>query len=316
MPMSLIFRGVGLLVGNLIYLGWRLHDERIGLKFNLKNIFSLVNLISYTFLARVGSIVTNNIDSFIAARFIGVEVVPALTFTRRIPEISKPFVERPIIAFMPSISHLIGAGEIDKAREVLLRLLRYISWLLGLLAGGFIAFNQDFIRLWIGEQFFAGYNINLFVCIGLVISVISSCFGNLCFSMGNIKGNSFISFVQSILYVPLVVFGTIHFGLIGVVAAPVISTLLTSFWYFPMSFMKIMKIPIDSQKIIFWDFSKVAILTFLLTSIFSTVEIFNWTSFVLYTSGFGTSYFLSLGLISKEFRSELKIVLKRIRLKT
>ena len=313
---SLVFRGLGTSLGFGTYLVWRLSSEEIGFVFRLNELHSLLKLISYSFLSRFGSIVTNNIDSFIAARFIGVEAVAPLSFTKRIPEISKPFLERPVIAFMPSISHLIGAGEIDKARDVLLRLLRYVSWGLGLVTAGFFSFNQDFIRLWIGEKFFAGHDINFFVCMGLVISVISSCFGNLCFSMGNIKGNSFISFIQSILYVPLVVFGTIHFGLIGVVAAPVISTLLTSFWYFPMSFMKIMKIPIDSQKIIFWDFSKVAVITILLTSIFSTIEIFNWTSFVLYTVAFGTSYCLLLGLIAKEFRSELKIVLKRIRLKT
>ena len=205
-PISLIFRGSGLLVGNACYLGWRLYHEKIGLNFNLNNIFSLVSLISYTFLARVGLSLTNNIDSFIASRFIGVEIIPALTFTRQIPEMSKMFVERPVIAFMPSLSHLLGAGEIGKAREVLLRLLRYVSWFLGLLAGGFGAFNQDFIKLWIGKQFFAGQDINLFICIGLVISVVSSCFGNLCFSMGNIKGNGLISFIQSLLYVTLVIF--------------------------------------------------------------------------------------------------------------
>lgn len=314
-PIGAIFRGVGLTLGNSGYLLWRLASEKIGFSLSFRKVPDLVKLMSYTFLGRAGVVAVKNVDLFIVSRFLGPECVPVLHLTRSAPEMSKLFIERPAIAFMPAVSHLIGAGEIDKARAVLLRLVRIMLWVLGLCVGGFVALNDDFVRLWVGSHLFAGQTINLILCGTLLFAVTSGSLASLCFAVGNIKGNSLASLAQSLLFIPLVILGAKYLGLLGVVLAPLISVLAVSAWYYPRSFSQFLKLLPQHRKDIVREILKVLVIIVPLTLGFGWLHPSGWFQFIVLTGAFCFFYGFALYLDSKKFRLEIMGLLQRLPIK-
>lgn len=313
-PLGLLFRGVGFTLGNSGYLLWRVVSGKIGFSLSFRKIPALLKLMSYTFLGRAVGVVANNVDLFIVSRFLGPEIVPVLHLTRRAPEMSRRFIERPAVAFMPAVSHLIGSGEIDKARGALLRLMRMMPWLLGLLIGGFIALNDDFVRLWIGTHLFAGQTINLIICGTLFFAAISSSLANLCLALGNIKGNSLASLAQSLLFIPLVIFGAKYLGLLGIVLAPLVSMLAVSSWYYPRSFSQLLKLLPQDRKEMIREILRILVIIVPLSLSFSRLHPGGWFQFIAMVTAFCFFYGFGLYFLSKQLQSEIKALFQRLRI--
>jgi O-antigen/teichoic acid export membrane protein len=309
---GLVFSGVCHTLGQGIYLIWRLISEKIGFSFSFTSVISLMKLLSYTLLGRASGIVANNVDLIIVSRFLGPEVVAILSLTRKPIDLSKGFVDQPVVAFMPAVSHLAGSGEIDKARNILMRLVKILLWVLCLVIGGFIALNDDFIRLWVGQHLFAGATINLILCLSLFFTVTTISISYICFALGNIKGNSLAALVQSILFIPLVIFGTKYFGLLGAVLAPLIAAWAVSVWYYPWVFSRLLKLSSqDRQNIISEVFSTLAVMI-PVTLGFSWFHPGNWFQFIALVALFLSLYGGLIYLVSKDLRGEIKRVTQEL----
>lgn len=307
-----VFAGVFYTLGQGAYLFWRLMSEKIGFRFSLNNFSALTKLLSYTFLGRMAGIASNNVDLFVVSRFLGPETVTILSLTRKAPDYSKEFVNQPSVAFMPAVSHLIGSGKIDKARGVLTRLVCILLWMLCLTVGGLIALNDDFVRLWVGPHLFAGKTINLIICGTFLFTLAASCLGNICWSLGNIKGNSLASLAQSLIFIPLVIFGTKYFGLIGTVLAPLIAIFTVSVWYYSLSFSTLLKLSSQDHKNIMYEgFSTLAVMVSLILG-FSWLYPKNWTQFLFLVIIFCFLYSCLIYLVSKNFKNEIKGVIRKI----
>lgn len=302
--MRLFFTGLGLCLGNFGYFFWRIRKEGIGFRFSLRRVSELYKLLVYTFLSHLSDVLTNHIDLFVIARLLGPQIVVVFNTTRKPLQMCLVLVERPSIAFMPALSHLLGSGELDKARSVLLRLVRIILWMLGLILGGFIALNDDFVRLWVGAHLFAGRGINFGICTGVFLLVLASTFGRLCFAMGNIKGNSLAKIIQAVVYLPLIILGTKYFGLLGCVIAPIVATSLVTGWYFPYSFLRILKIVREQVHDTLKELLiTTAVATSLIVLSYQIVPS-NWFIFTAVVTGFVLIYFCGLFMFSKAFRIE------------
>ena len=64
---------------------------------------------------------------------------------------------------------------------------------------------------------FAGTSINVFICIAIIFSITNNCLSQICFALGNIKRTSIIVALQSLIFIPIVIYGTKYFGLLGTV---------------------------------------------------------------------------------------------------
>lgn len=308
----LVFFGAGLTIMNGVYLTWRLVSEKIDLRFSIRKAPALIRLFSYTFFGRISGLILNHVDLLFTGRFIGPESAALLNLTRKAPDMSQMFVERPAIAFMPAVSHLIGAGEKDKAKTVLLRLLRILLWMLGLFTGGFIAFNDDFVGLWVGRQLFAGYAVNYICVFKFLMAVSISVLANLAFACGNIRGTTLSAFVQSLVYIPAIIVGAKYFGLVGVALAPVVSMLAVQGWYIPRIFSKILHLSPDDRKAIFREFSCVLTIVLPLTLIGGLIKPSDWFQFIGLTTVFGFLYCAALPVLSKACRSEMSVFFQKL----
>ena len=312
LAMEILIKGVGFTLGAIVYLLYRIHNENIILRFSKKILIDLSHSMSYTFFSRLGTTLSENIDLFFVAKIMGPEFVTLLAMTKRAPESSRKFVERPAIAFMPAVSHLMGEGKTDRAREILLRLFLIILWVLGLFTAGFVTFNEVFVGLWVGQELFAGKTVSIIICLLFFISVIAGTTSNLCYSLGNIKGNSIASIIQTILTGILLYIGITNWGLLGAVLAPVLAILCVGFWYYPYSIKSILNIRKNDAKKLLYEILKILICMFFMIIIFNNVNIANWGDFVIQVILFCLFYISIALIISKSFYNEFKNLIQRV----
>jgi O-antigen/teichoic acid export membrane protein len=306
LPMGLVVRGVGFTIGNLGYLIWRTVSEKLRFRFTVSGLKSLVKLSSYMFLGRGAGVLANNLDAFMLTRYLGPDLAPVFVLTRKAPDLSLMVLDRPTTAFMPAVSSLVGEGEIERAKIILLRLLRIILWLLGMVAGGFLIFNGVFVSMWVGSDLYAGGLVNSIIVLVLIISVLTNALSNLCFSLGNIKGNSIAALAQGLLAIPFIIFGVQWFGIVGVAVAPLLAMLAVSVWYYPKTFIRLLKLDRGDIKIIAREAAAIAIAIIAAVGGFFWIPVKGWTDFALLMPSFCLVYIVVLVVFSPLFKTEVR----------
>jgi O-antigen/teichoic acid export membrane protein len=240
-PFANVFRGGMLLIWNAGYLCWRFRSEGMSLAPSLGDVRGLLRLTTFTFASNSLGNLANSFDSFLVARVLGAGQVPILRATRTTIESFRPLVERPFVALMPALSHLTGSGELDKSRTVLLRLTVLTIWAVGLIGGGFLSLNDRLVTLWVGMGLFAGHSVNALLCLGFVVGSICAGLTNVCFSLGAIEKTSRIRTIQGVLQIFLMVMFGWYFGMLGIVAAPLLATVCVGGWMVPRLFGSLLK---------------------------------------------------------------------------
>lgn len=301
---SFVMRGGGLMLGHAGYLLWRIRKENIPLSFSLAGIKSLSNVLSFTFFSKAGILIVSNMESFLVARLVGAGQVPLLALTRKSLDIGRIVVERPPLAFMPAISHLVGAGEMGKVREYLLRLFRVLLWLAGLIVGGVLVFNDDFVGLWVGRELFAGKWVNAVLCLNFLLVALHSSLSNLALSLGDIKRNSLVSLAQSLIYVAAAVALGKAYGILGIAAAMAVSLLLTSAWYYPISVSSIISLPGSDVKSLAREAVLILALSAAAAAAVSVLPASGLSGFLGFTLLFAAVYAAGLWVFSPGFRAE------------
>lgn len=310
---SPLITGLGLILGNSIYLFNRFKKEKINYFFDTSEFINISRLLRFTFLGKFGAMVSSNIDMFILARFIGPESVALLNISKKGPELGRVIIERPVIAILPSISHLTGSEDSIKKKNILSKLLNLMVWNLGLVVSGFIALNYSFVKLWVGDAMFVGTLISFFICLNVLIASFISNLSNICYSLGVIKSNGIITFYQSLLTLFFTFCGVYYYGLIGLVLAPIVSNLMLSVSYFPKTFFKVLKY--DSDEIMSFKFEalKTLLVISLVSFIFGRIKVDSWTEFVIVVIALILFYLTCQFLISRKFRSELYNIISDIK---
>jgi O-antigen/teichoic acid export membrane protein len=314
-PISLIVRALIVIFGDIVYIFWRFMQESIKFYFSLKGFFTLTKLAGYNVLGKLGNVMSTQIDTFLVARYLGAEVAPMLNLTKKGPELSRMFVERPPIAMLPAITNAWGSGEYDKVRTNTSRLFIIMLWILGLIFTGFIIFNKSFVSLWVGQNLYAGNSINILICIAIIFSVIVSISSNIFFALGNIKETSKINFIQSIITVTALYLGVKFFGLLGLVSAQILSLIAYSAWYFPYKTLKFIKYDSHLLSQIKKEIILVCLISFVVIIIFvNLIQVTTWISLIIYVLLVSFIYMLSLLLLSRSFRSEASAILIHLKM--
>ncbi|RJO72596.1 MAG: hypothetical protein C4523_03080 [Myxococcales bacterium] len=296
-----------MLCGNLVYLHMRLRKDGVALSWMPTRIRELAGLISFTGMARIGSVLVNNLDLFLVVRMLGPDNVNVLRFTRTGPELCRTIIERPVTAMQATLPHLLGSGSMDRAREIILRLLRLCIWVLVLCAGGFLVFNDDFLRLWVGGRFFAGNQVNMLLILSFFGATAMSLLAGLCFSAGDIRGTSSVGLAQGFLYLPLVLAGGHWFGMVGIVAASILSLLVTQGLYMPRAIGRIFSVTRGHfAQLISATLLAVVAATITCIIFWHLLPAPSWFAFVVSVGGFAVCYLAILILLSTDARNETR----------
>ena len=302
---GMFVRGVVNLGGNLLYLLWRRRREWFPLRTTWEVVRDLTSLLGFSSLGKIGLSISTYLDALLVSRFIGQEAVISLVLTKRGPEVARALLMRPGNALVPAVTHIVGEGGLEKTRAILLRFLQILFWISGLMLGGFAVFNQDFIRLWVGEQLYPGWAVNMSVVGFLVLNVVLGNLAIFCNAMGDIKRISVISFLRAILCVILFYFGGKYYGLVGIAAAPLVSTAVVSLTYVPRSFMSLLRLEPDHKRAIRKELLIVVAAVLVVTFAFKNAEPGTWLRFGLLASSFTAAYAACVAVASRALRREL-----------
>src|SRR5690554_1364845 len=303
---GMLFRAICWFLGSSAYLFWRAHREKIKVSFSRKELRELLRLTGFTSLGRLGGTLINHMDSFVVTRYLGAETTVAFELTRRGPAGAKPIIQQLSGAVMPSVSNMDGEGQHKKLATVLSRMLAMMGWATGLFVAGFACLNQDFVRLWVGSEYFTGHSINLLILVGLSLAMFVAIFSNLCMALGNIEGNSVVRFIESLVFAMAVYIGVTNFGLLGVVLAPIVAKLLVSAWYYPQTFAVLVNLEPGVLVRLGKEVFKAFCVAVTLALLFSQWPIGGWFEFALAGASLTVVYMISLAAVSCNFRVEMR----------
>ena len=299
-----LVRGAGMCAGNALYLAYRLRKQQIKLQFSKTFFFSFSKLFSFTFLSKISTSVVNNIDLILVARFVNPEMVTMLEFTRRPIKTIQGFTDRISVAFMPSLASLKGEGNIERIKFLFIQFIYIFSFASWFIIFGSITFNENFLKLWAGKSIFIGNKLNMLICFSLLISSITYNISNFTFALGDIKGNSIIAILKSIIYVILAFVLGYYFGVFGIILAIILSVLLSEVWYYPQKISILLKISKVEWKPVLLENLKIAIIGLFVTTLFFVTksDAQNWLSLIIQTLIFSILYLVLSYISSKQMQ--------------
>ncbi len=315
-PYSLIFSGGSLAILNLCYLFLRLYNEKITISISISSFKHLSKLLGVTFFSRVVGIITNNIDLVLISKFIGPEIITAYSMSKKPIDISKEFVNQPVVGYQSVISHMVGSFEWDKLRSMLSGLIIILVWLTVFVTGGVISFNSEFVSLWVGHRFYIGSSFNLLLCVGAGLAIFTQSAGYFSISLGDLKRSSVAGAVQSLLYLFLVYFSLKYYGLYALVLTPIITMLMTTTWFYFYSVQSRVKFSLWEVKQFINQFlySLLSVVLTIAVFLIADIDIKDWLDFSVNILLFTVIFTAFLFLFSRLFRDKTKEIYYKLRL--
>ena len=288
------------------YLILRLRVERCPVSLSNSHTKSLGEVFTYTIVGRAASAAANNIDLLVVCKLIDARAVVMLSVSRKAVELSRELVNQLVVSFMPALSHLQSEGAVERTAAVVTRLTRILIWLSGFVVGGVMCFNDDFVSLWLGGEQFVGASLNLMLATALLIGIGVTFLQNIGICLGNFKGNSIASAVQSVAYVGLVVAGSMSYGLAGTILAPALAPLLGPLYYYVTSVRRSIRLSAESQKALGIQAALAGAVTLAAVALFSRVGVHDWYRFFATIVAYTGAFLLLACSCSVILRSELR----------
>ncbi len=304
------FKGVFVLSCYFVYFLLILKKQKIRLKFNKKYFFQFSKVFSYTWLAKIANVFSDNLDLIIVSRYIGSEFVTILEMTRRPLNTLQGILNTPSVAILPAASHLYGEGNAEKLKEIVFRFLRISFYLVFIVSFGFITFNNALVNLWVGGRYFLGFYQNILICLIFLLNAIIFNLMMFSFSFGNIKGNSLFTMIKSIFYISLLYFASKFFGITGILILSLI-TATFGFFYYPKVLRKILKVENQEIKGLIKSIILLLITGIVLAVLFGFFYIKTWWLLMIATSCFILLYLITLWVFDQKFRFEIKGLLSK-----
>jgi O-antigen/teichoic acid export membrane protein len=194
-------------------------------------------------LYQVGAVVAGKLILATDSLMIGIILGPAAAAiyyaTTRAHEIVRLLMGRFSSSLTPSLTHLYGEGRVDRFKEIVFHALK-IQVLLGAIGiAGTIAFNEPFVRLWVGGDKFAGMSINVLVGLWSLGGIVSGSISwETIFAMGKISTLTRTAWIEALIRVPLAVLLMFAFGLVGLPIAALAAQAVAIHWLLNLSLVR------------------------------------------------------------------------------
>ncbi|MBK7673475.1 MAG: oligosaccharide flippase family protein [Candidatus Accumulibacter sp.] len=303
LPMAEFSAALLMLAGAAIFLAVAYRTKLVAAQLHFARLSEFLGLFAYSFGARLGKIITGNLDGVLIARLIGADQVAIYSLTATVPRQAENLINQPIAAFRPTLAYLSANASTDRLAQHIERMLRWILWLSGWVLAGLISLNGDFVRLWVGSTNFAGPEVAMALALLFWMRVWTNSTGTIGFSLGDIRRNSLAEWAYSLLLIPALIAGAMWWGLLGIAVAHIVVQLFTMAWYFPWSIWRRMQ---WRGKVTFGILTE-GLLTIAAIGLafLSCPTADSWPQFVLSSLSLTAIYFFVLCVISSSLRREM-----------
>jgi O-antigen/teichoic acid export membrane protein len=187
-------------------------------------------------------------DVVVLGTLASAELVTAYTLTKYVPETIINFVAITVFAVTPGLGGIIGAGDLQKAARVRGEI-GMITWLLATVAGSTIVlWDQSFVQLWVGTQYFVGSTPTLLIVVGVLQFVMIRTDANIIDLTLRLGHKVLIGLFSAILSVVIagVLVSVFQAGVVGVALGFLIGRSVLSFGY-PWMIGRFLGISLSSQ---------------------------------------------------------------------
>lgn len=247
--------------------------------------YEILKLGFFCFIATTVSMVINNVDSMIIAKYLGLENVATYSVTFKIYTIAFAVLYVLNSSIIPLIGAASGKGDLGLVKETYYKTLFALLPLLGVVVFSVNFFIQDFLFYWSGLSVSSSLIITLSIftilfSITNINNIIINALGYIPYAVG-------ILFIEGVVNVIVSIHLSKYFGVVGVALGTVISMLMCSFIFFPLI------IYYQSNKIISFPITTFVKYLFLLFSFF-ILSIFP----MIYNINFLTKSLLFIGLVA------------------
>jgi hypothetical protein len=157
--------------------------------------------------------------------------------------------------------------------------------------------NYWFLKLWVGEEFFAGVTTLLLTLVLMIrhnIIHVSSLF---LFGGGIVKGISFVAIIEAAINITLTIILGKAFGVNGIILASILAGIVTTSWYIPYKISKYLQMNFKEYLLrpILLPFITInlfgVLMYWVMYQIFHIVTV-NWWSFLFLAFFLGTAFVL------------------------
>jgi O-antigen/teichoic acid export membrane protein len=172
------------------------------------------------------------LDPFIIGVCINAETAGIYALTVRAHDTVRMIASQIMGSIIPSMAHLHGEGNRELFRTVISMAYRTQAFIAGVGFAGVIAFNQDFMKLWLpnGADVYAGAVVNIAAAAWTIAWIISAVSYDAYFCMGEFPRLLRFTSLDSIIRFPLMIALLLSGGLWGVPIASLIAQLFAVNW--------------------------------------------------------------------------------------
>ncbi|MEP7377722.1 MAG: polysaccharide biosynthesis C-terminal domain-containing protein [Chitinophagaceae bacterium] len=306
--LALLVRGCLDVTGNMIILWNFLRNTGVNIKFSKSTTRSLLGDVFFNFFSRIGSLLSKNSQLFFIARYITPESAVVFKFTKTIPEISRYFITVPAEAMMPVLSKYLGQNPpLTQVRTTISKMIYLSIWAAGLVFIGFALLNKAFINLWVGEAFYAGDGTNTIIILWVVVSLITTNLMYTVFALGDLRKNNLVLFIQSIIFIVLMLVLLKPFGIIGIALALLFSEACISLVYYPWSLQRYLHFDKTQISHFFKEVLNVLMVVLIMYLITYKINLLakSWYGLIGYIVMCVIFYLTMLYIISGHFKKEI-----------
>jgi len=177
----------------------------------------------------IAGILILNMDRFVIGNFIGLALVSNFIITQKLYDIANKVVSQVVNVSRPYLAGLFGRKDITSLRTTYRTLFVFTLVIASFLGTLIFIINKYFITVWVGESFYAGDEINLFMALNFILQV--SVLPNRVIgatTLYKIRLHAFIRLADGIVNLLLSILLAKTMGVLGVVVASVVTTAIFS----------------------------------------------------------------------------------------
>lgn len=232
LPLGTVIAGLLAAITTFIILRRVVPDLRIGWRYVAREEARAIFGWSWQlFLNNIAVAIIYQTDNLVVASGVGLAAVTTYTLTSRLPMYAMPLIFTLGDSCHPGAFELYEQGKLERLREVYVRVMRLTAAAGLTVAVVSLAFNESFMRLWVGPGNFGGFTITAIFVFIMFYRVMMQVASIVVISSGKLKGVVLMSLAEAVLNLVLSVWWVRHYGIVGVAMGTAAAGALTSGWY-------------------------------------------------------------------------------------
>lgn len=261
------------------------------LKLNLRN-FHFINrkeVISYTttfqILRWVHTLRTQYIIIAIN-NLAGAVYTAQYNLTNRIPQMIPIYASKIVHPFFPTISNLFHKGDMEKIREIFIKITKILTRLALFSSISLYFLNEPFVILWVGNDKYAGGWILLWLIVYMFVYVAMNAFGIIIYASKEFGKWTYWSILEILVAISFSYIFSFSYGLSGIIFGFVFASMFTQIYLFSLVSKQI-NLNRSSFLLETLKYSVISNLAVLIFGFYTlNIQISSWIDFILICIGF------------------------------